>query len=148
MQCRWCPYIYAWDIHCVSKLPVWFGPSLTAMSRISFKHLPVKKRKKGCYIWIRVRSAQYLWTHLTQFLWYLGKNIALLKNVPKISLLLQVILVSANKLTRYIEPCQLTEDFGGSLTYDHMDWLNKRLVGFLFLLLFLNISFLSHEVFV
>ncbi|KAB0389041.1 hypothetical protein E2I00_010232, partial [Balaenoptera physalus] len=39
-----------------------------------------------------------------------------------------VILVSANKLTRYIEPCQLTEDFGGSLTYDHMDWLNKRLV--------------------
>ncbi|KFQ46800.1 SEC14 domain and spectrin repeat-containing protein 1, partial [Nestor notabilis] len=41
---------------------------------------------------------------------------------------LQVILVSANKLTRYIEPCQLTEDFGGSLTYDHMDWLNKRLV--------------------
>ncbi|NXJ09039.1 SESD1 protein, partial [Odontophorus gujanensis] len=41
---------------------------------------------------------------------------------------LQVILVSANKLTRYIEPCQLTEDFGGTLTYDHMDWLNKRLV--------------------
>eukprot|EP00074_Homo_sapiens_P085597 XP_016860739.1 SEC14 domain and spectrin repeat-containing protein 1 isoform X2 [Homo sapiens] len=40
----------------------------------------------------------------------------------------EVILVSANKLTRYIEPCQLTEDFGGSLTYDHMDWLNKRLV--------------------
>ncbi|XP_009576761.1 PREDICTED: SEC14 domain and spectrin repeat-containing protein 1, partial [Fulmarus glacialis] len=39
-----------------------------------------------------------------------------------------VILVSANKLTRYIEPCQLTEDFGGTLTYDHMDWLNKRLV--------------------
>jgi len=43
----------------------------------------------------------------------------------------EVILVSANKLTRYIEPCQLTEDFGGSLTYDHMDWLNKRLVGIL-----------------
>ncbi|NWH18809.1 SESD1 protein, partial [Grus americana] len=43
-------------------------------------------------------------------------------------LFLQVILVSANKLTRYIEPCQLTEDFGGTLTYDHMDWLNKRLV--------------------
>ncbi|KAK4817549.1 hypothetical protein QYF61_019506 [Mycteria americana] len=41
---------------------------------------------------------------------------------------MQVILVSANKLTRYIEPCQLTEDFGGTLTYDHMDWLNKRLV--------------------
>ncbi|NWZ65895.1 SESD1 protein, partial [Acrocephalus arundinaceus] len=40
----------------------------------------------------------------------------------------EVILVSANKLTRYIEPCQLTEDFGGTLTYDHMDWLNKRLV--------------------
>nr|XP_033801827.1 SEC14 domain and spectrin repeat-containing protein 1 [Geotrypetes seraphini] len=40
----------------------------------------------------------------------------------------EVILVSANKLTRYIEPCQLTEEFGGSLTYDHMDWLNKRLV--------------------
>ncbi|XP_061464304.1 SEC14 domain and spectrin repeat-containing protein 1 isoform X2 [Rhineura floridana] len=39
----------------------------------------------------------------------------------------EVILVSANKLTRYIEPCQLTEDFGGSLSYDHMDWLNKRL---------------------
>lgn len=41
----------------------------------------------------------------------------------------QVILVSANKLTRYIEPCQLTDDFGGSLEYDHSDWLNKRLVG-------------------
>lgn len=40
----------------------------------------------------------------------------------------QVILVSANKLTRYIEPCQLTDDFGGSLDYDHSDWLNKRLV--------------------
>ncbi|RMC18500.1 hypothetical protein DUI87_04389 [Hirundo rustica rustica] len=40
----------------------------------------------------------------------------------------EVILVSANKLTRYIEPCQLTEDFGGTLAYDHMDWLNKRLV--------------------
>lgn len=40
----------------------------------------------------------------------------------------QVILVSANKLTRYIEPCQLTDDFGGSLDYDHNDWLNKRLV--------------------
>lgn len=41
----------------------------------------------------------------------------------------QVILVSANKLTRYIEPCQLTDDFGGSLDYDHNDWLNKRLVS-------------------
>ncbi|XP_051872488.1 SEC14 domain and spectrin repeat-containing protein 1 [Pristis pectinata] len=40
----------------------------------------------------------------------------------------EVILVSANKLTRYIEPCQLTEEFGGSLLYDHIDWLNKRLV--------------------
>lgn len=40
----------------------------------------------------------------------------------------EVILVSANKLTRYIEPCQLTDDFGGSLDYDHSDWLNKRLV--------------------
>ncbi|XP_053326941.1 SEC14 domain and spectrin repeat-containing protein 1 isoform X1 [Spea bombifrons] len=40
----------------------------------------------------------------------------------------EVILVSGNKLTRYIEPNQLTEEFGGSLTYDHMDWLNKRLV--------------------
>ncbi|MGH0116226.1 UNVERIFIED_CONTAM: hypothetical protein FKN15_000153 [Acipenser sinensis] len=40
----------------------------------------------------------------------------------------EVILVSANKLTRYIEPCQLTEEFGGSLVYDHIDWLNKRLV--------------------
>ncbi|XP_043931200.1 SEC14 domain and spectrin repeat-containing protein 1 [Protopterus annectens] len=39
----------------------------------------------------------------------------------------EVILVSANKLTRYIEPCQLTEEFGGSLVYDHMDWVNKRL---------------------
>nr|XP_036856152.1 SEC14 domain and spectrin repeat-containing protein 1 isoform X2 [Manis javanica] len=48
--------------------------------------------------------------------------------VKTVVLMLQVILVSANKLTRYIEPCQLTEDFGGSLTYDHMDWLNKRLV--------------------
>uniref|UniRef100_A0A8C5HI28 CRAL-TRIO domain-containing protein n=1 Tax=Gouania willdenowi TaxID=441366 RepID=A0A8C5HI28_GOUWI len=40
----------------------------------------------------------------------------------------EVILVSANKLTRYIEPSQLTDDFGGSLDYDHCDWLNKRLV--------------------
>nr|XP_006000883.1 PREDICTED: SEC14 domain and spectrin repeat-containing protein 1 [Latimeria chalumnae] len=40
----------------------------------------------------------------------------------------EVILVSANKLTRYIEPCQLTEEFNGSLVYDHLDWLNKRLV--------------------
>lgn len=40
----------------------------------------------------------------------------------------EVILVSANKLTRYIEPCQLTDDFGGSLEYDHSDWLSKRLV--------------------
>ncbi|XP_018417114.1 PREDICTED: SEC14 domain and spectrin repeat-containing protein 1 [Nanorana parkeri] len=40
----------------------------------------------------------------------------------------EVILVSGNKLIRYIEPSQLTEEFGGSLTYDHMDWLNKRLV--------------------
>ncbi|XP_042350720.1 SEC14 domain and spectrin repeat-containing protein 1 [Plectropomus leopardus] len=40
----------------------------------------------------------------------------------------EVILVSANKLTRYIEPSQLTDDFGGSLDYDHNDWLNKRLV--------------------
>ncbi|KAJ8403412.1 hypothetical protein AAFF_G00351840 [Aldrovandia affinis] len=40
----------------------------------------------------------------------------------------EVILVSANKLTRYIEPCQLTDEFGGTLVYDHMDWLNKRLV--------------------
>uniref|UniRef100_A0A8C5R6Q9 CRAL-TRIO domain-containing protein n=1 Tax=Leptobrachium leishanense TaxID=445787 RepID=A0A8C5R6Q9_9ANUR len=40
----------------------------------------------------------------------------------------EVILVSGNKLTRYIEPSQLTEEFGGTLTYDHMDWLNKRLV--------------------
>ncbi|KAM6946039.1 SEC14 domain and spectrin repeat-containing protein 1 [Aplochiton taeniatus] len=40
----------------------------------------------------------------------------------------EVILVSANKLTRYIEPCQLTDEFAGSLDYDHMDWLNKRLV--------------------
>uniref|UniRef100_A0A8B9VH45 SEC14 and spectrin domain containing 1 n=1 Tax=Anas zonorhyncha TaxID=75864 RepID=A0A8B9VH45_9AVES len=48
--------------------------------------------------------------------------------VKTVVLMLQVILVSANKLTRYIEPCQLTEDFGGTLTYDHMDWLNKRLV--------------------
>ncbi|KTF97286.1 hypothetical protein cypCar_00042230, partial [Cyprinus carpio] len=42
--------------------------------------------------------------------------------------ILEVILVSANKLTRYIEPCQLTDEFGGSLVYDHLDWLNKRLV--------------------
>lgn len=46
----------------------------------------------------------------------------------------QVILVSANKLTRYIEPCQLTDDFGGSLDYDHSDWLNKRLVTASFIL--------------
>uniref|UniRef100_A0A6I8R9V0 SEC14 domain and spectrin repeat-containing protein 1 n=1 Tax=Xenopus tropicalis TaxID=8364 RepID=A0A6I8R9V0_XENTR len=48
--------------------------------------------------------------------------------VKTVVLMLQVILVSGNKLTRYIEPNQLTEEFGGSLTYDHMDWLNKRLV--------------------
>lgn len=46
----------------------------------------------------------------------------------------QVILVSANKLTRYIEPSQLTDDFGGSLDYDHSDWLNKRLVTASFVL--------------
>lgn len=46
----------------------------------------------------------------------------------------QVILVSANKLTRYIEPSQLTNDFGGSLDYDHSDWLNKRLVTTSFIL--------------
>lgn len=46
----------------------------------------------------------------------------------------QVILVSANKLTRYIEPSQLTDDFGGSLDYDHSDWLNKRLVTASFIL--------------
>ncbi|XP_057707543.1 SEC14 domain and spectrin repeat-containing protein 1 isoform X2 [Corythoichthys intestinalis] len=40
----------------------------------------------------------------------------------------EVILVSANKLTRYIEPSQLTDDFGGTLDYDHADWLSKRLV--------------------
>ncbi|XP_037095873.1 SEC14 domain and spectrin repeat-containing protein 1 isoform X2 [Syngnathus acus] len=40
----------------------------------------------------------------------------------------EVILVSANKLTRYIEPSQLTCDFGGTLDYDHGDWLGKRLV--------------------
>ncbi|XP_019727486.1 SEC14 domain and spectrin repeat-containing protein 1 isoform X1 [Hippocampus comes] len=40
----------------------------------------------------------------------------------------EVILVSANKLTRYIEPSQLTDDFGGTLDYDHGDWLSKRLV--------------------
>ncbi|XP_054644195.1 SEC14 domain and spectrin repeat-containing protein 1 [Dunckerocampus dactyliophorus] len=40
----------------------------------------------------------------------------------------EVILVSANKLTRYIEPSQLTDDFGGGLDYDHSDWLSKRLV--------------------
>ncbi|XP_037542543.1 SEC14 domain and spectrin repeat-containing protein 1 [Nematolebias whitei] len=40
----------------------------------------------------------------------------------------EVILVSANKLTRYIEPSQLTDDFGGSLAYDHIDWFCKRLV--------------------
>ncbi|XP_051998469.1 SEC14 domain and spectrin repeat-containing protein 1 [Xyrauchen texanus] len=40
----------------------------------------------------------------------------------------EVILVSANKLTRYIEPCQLTDEFGGSLVYDHLDWVKKRLV--------------------
>lgn len=45
-----------------------------------------------------------------------------------VCVLFQVILVSANKLTRYIEPCQLTDDFGGTLDYDHNDWLNKRLV--------------------
>lgn len=45
-----------------------------------------------------------------------------------------MILVSANKLTRYIEPSQLTDDFGGSLDYDHSDWLNKRLVTTAFIL--------------
>lgn len=65
-----------------------------------------------------------------------------------VSVSCQVILVSANKLTRYIEPCQLTDDFGGSLDYDHSDWLNKRLVSILlnfnhiFDLLNLNFIFL------
>lgn len=58
--------------------------------------------------------------------------------------------MSANKLTRYIEPCQLTEDFGGTLTYDHMDWLNKRLVSYLCFGVWgvLNVSFLSPEIFI
>ncbi|KTG47509.1 hypothetical protein cypCar_00005841 [Cyprinus carpio] len=51
-----------------------------------------------------------------------------LQSYLRVNFLFQVILVSANKLTRYIEPCQLTDEFGGSLVYDHLDWLNKRLV--------------------
>uniref|UniRef100_S4RZ58 SEC14 and spectrin domains 1 n=1 Tax=Petromyzon marinus TaxID=7757 RepID=S4RZ58_PETMA len=39
----------------------------------------------------------------------------------------EVILVSANKLTRYIEPCQLTEEFGGTLKHNHVDWVSKRM---------------------
>jgi len=55
----------------------------------------------------------------------------------------QVILVSANKLTRYIEPCQLTDEFGGSLVYDHLDWVNKRLVSTK--LLYLLVDYNSHN---
>uniref|UniRef100_UPI00358EF4EE SEC14 domain and spectrin repeat-containing protein 1 n=1 Tax=Myxine glutinosa TaxID=7769 RepID=UPI00358EF4EE len=39
----------------------------------------------------------------------------------------EVILVSANKLSRYIEPCQLTDEFGGHLKHNHMDWVTKRM---------------------
>uniref|UniRef100_A0A8B9NIV9 SEC14 and spectrin domain containing 1 n=1 Tax=Accipiter nisus TaxID=211598 RepID=A0A8B9NIV9_9AVES len=91
----------------------------------SFKHLAVKgllslNHRKMCSV--SLDALNRLFRYLR------GKYKHYLQVYLRFLLLLQVILVSANKLTRYIEPCQLTEDFGGTLTYDHMDWLNKRLV--------------------
>lgn len=116
----------AWDIHCMSKLPVCFRPVLIANSHTLLKHLAVKKFTCS----ESQKDLLYTFGHTSQLCRYLRKNTHL-QVYLKFLLLLQVILVSANKLTRYIEPCQLTEDFGGTLTYDHMDWLNKRLVSFL-----------------
>ncbi|XP_071495752.1 uncharacterized protein [Diadema antillarum] len=38
-----------------------------------------------------------------------------------------VFLSSPSKLTKYIDPNQLTEEFGGSMEYNHEEWLENRL---------------------
>lgn len=103
-------------------------------SHISFRHWAVKSESQNELLSISRHTCQIL-----------KESMSITYKCPL--LLLQVILVSANKLTRYIEPCQLTEDFGGTLTYDHMDWLNKRLVSYLWFGVwgFFNVSFLSPE---
>lgn len=128
---------YAWGIHCMSEFLVSLRPTLIAKSHISFKHLAVKSESQKDLLSISRHTSQILKESMSiTYKWPL--------------LLLQVILVSANKLTRYIEPCQLTEDFGGTLTYDHMDWLNKRLVSHLCFGIrgFFNVSFLTPEIFI
>lgn len=127
----------AWGIHCMSELPVWFRLTLIANTCISFKHLAVRSESQKDLLSISRHTSQIL-----------KENMSITYKWP--ILLLQVILVSANKLTRYIEPCQLTEDFGGTLTYDHMDWLNKRLVSYLCFGIwgYFNVSFLSPDIFI
>ncbi|VDN36394.1 unnamed protein product [Gongylonema pulchrum] len=39
-------------------------------------------------------------------------------------------MISVDGLTRYIDPSQLTRDLGGSLFYDHDEWLETRMVKF------------------
>lgn len=41
---------------------------------------------------------------------------------------LQIIMTSADGLTKYISPQQLTEEYCGSLTYDHYAWFRMRTV--------------------
>lgn len=40
-------------------------------------------------------------------------------------------MISVEGLTRFIEPAQLTRDLGGTLYYDHDEWLEIRLVNFI-----------------
>lgn len=45
----------------------------------------------------------------------------------------EVQMISVDGLMRYIEPAQLTRDLGGTLFYDHDEWLETRLVSFIVL---------------
>ena len=40
-----------------------------------------------------------------------------------------LMLSSASKLTKFIAPNQLTEEFGGTLQYNHEDWIQNRQVS-------------------
>lgn len=44
-----------------------------------------------------------------------------------VCLTFQAILTSASKLTRHIDPSQLTVEFGGKLQYSHQQWLDNIL---------------------
>lgn len=37
-------------------------------------------------------------------------------------------MISVEGLTRYVDSSQLTRDLGGSLLYDHDEWLETRMV--------------------